>query len=131
MSSATQIPTPTVSLANSAVSVVFDSTYGLHTGTPSTTVVGGLRGKFANQRICGVVQSTTQNVTIRLDYLSAAGTWITSASTQAVTAATAQPFDWLPVAADWRVVIVNGGTGPSALTLDGIQLVRGDRASGS
>lgn len=130
MSSATYFNPPAVVLTNNGVSPLFDSTYSFCTA-PSPTVVGPFRGRRINVRISGVVTSTTQNVTIRLDYLDASGSWVTGATTSAVTAGTPTPFDYLPIAADWRVVILNGATGPSALTAYGLKLINGDRASGS
>jgi hypothetical protein len=116
------ITPPAVSLSNNAVSVVFDTTYSANTATWASTVVGPLRNQFPRWRIIGWIVCATQNVTARLDYLTDAGAWVTGAKSQTVTAATDQPIDWLASSTDWRLVIVNGATGPSALTLNGFHL---------
>jgi hypothetical protein len=116
-----KITPPAVSLSNNATNLVFDTTYSANTASWTTTA-STLRNMFLRHRIAGFVDATTQNVTVRLDYLKADSTWITSVTTQTVTAGTTQPIDWLPGSADWRVVIVNGATGPSALVLSGWHL---------
>jgi hypothetical protein len=58
-----------------------------------------------------------------MDYLTDVGAWVTGAKSQVVTAGTDQPIDWLAASADWRLVCVNGGTGPSALTFNGFHLI--------
>jgi hypothetical protein len=114
---------PTPVLTDSATNLIFDSTYAMSGRAPSTTVVGPNRGRFARYRIGGYISCSTQNVTLRLDYLTSAGAWDSSPAVSAtVTAGTPLPFDYLPIAADWRLVEVNGGTGPSALTFNGIFL---------
>jgi hypothetical protein len=120
---------PAVSLSNNAVNVVFDSTYGF-IGVPSSTVVGPYRGRYSRVRIIGWIVCATQNVTARLDYLTAAGAWVTGAKSQAVAAATDQPIDWVASSTDWRLVIVNGATGPSALTLNGFHLTNNPDSGG-
>lgn len=123
-------PTPVLTAAT--VNILFDSTAGL-TNTPSASAAGPLRGMFNNTRISGMVECLTQDTTLRLDYLDSAGSWTagTGAKSSTVTAGTPAPFDWLAVTGEWRLVLVCGGTGPSAIKYDGITLVRGDRASGS
>jgi hypothetical protein len=118
---ATKFTPATASLSNNAVSPIFDTTYSF-IATPSATVVGAYRGRHARKRIVGWVVCATQNVTVRLDYLTEAGAWVTGAKSQTVTAGTDQPIDWLANSADWRLVILNGATGPSALTLNGFHL---------
>lgn len=121
MSTTTRFTPPAGSTSNSAVSTIFDSTYGFIT-TPSTTVVGSYRGRYPRFRIVGWIRCATQDVTARLDYLSEAGAWVTGATTQTVTAGTDQPISWLANSSDWRLVTVNGGTGPSALTFHGFHI---------
>ena len=122
MLQATKFTPPTLSLSNDALNILFDSTRGF-ASTPSSTVVGNFRGRFPRKRLAGWIVCATQNVTLRLDYLTEAGAWVTGAKSQTVTAGTDQPFDWLPVSADYRLVILNGATGPSALTANGLHLI--------
>jgi|GEM_PF-5076783 len=130
MSVVTHFTPPTPSVANNAVSVVFDSTRSF-ASAPSSTTVGDFRGRHPSTRIAGVALCTDQNVTLRLDYLKSDGTWVTGAKSQTCTAGTDQPIDWLASASDWRVVVANGATGPTALTLYGWHITKGDRASGA
>ena len=118
MSCATKFTPPTPSVSNNALSPVFDSTRGF-ISAPSSTVVGDFRSRFTRHRIAGVCKSTDQNVTLRMDYLDSSGAWVTGAYSQTVTAGTPQPIDWLPVSADWRVIVLNGATGPTTLELYG------------
>lgn len=120
--------TPTVTLANNGVTVVYDTTYGFGRAT-STTVVGPFRSRRANHRCAGSVTCTDQNVTLRLDGLEN-GAWVTGISSTTVTAGNTQPFDFLSRHPDWRVVIVNGATGPTTLVVEA-QLIRGDRSPGA
>lgn len=120
--------TPTVTLANNGITYIFDSTAGL-TQTPAATA-GTYRGRYAGNRIVGNLKPTTQDVTLRMDYLNTAGTWDTGISSTAVTAGNTQDFDLLPRSPDYRVVIVNGATGPSALYAEAA-IVSGDRSAGS
>lgn len=129
MASSTSFTPAAPSLSNNAVNVIFDSTRGF-VETPSSTVVGSFRGRFASKRVAGIIASTTQNVTARLDCLKSDGTWETGVTSQTVTAGTPQPIDWLPPTADYRVIEVNGATGPSALTFSSFQLID-SRVSGA
>lgn len=128
MSSVATAITPTVVLSNSGITYVYDSTCGLIVAPTSTA--GPYRGRTPGLRVAGNCNSTTQNVTLRLDYLKTDGTWLTGVSSTAVTAGTAQDFDFLARSPDYRVVIVNGATGPSALYIQAY-LVKGDRSAGS
>jgi len=122
---------PTPSVSNNAVSVIFDSTHGVDDLPRWSSTAGGKRGKFQRRRIHGFIDCTDQNVTVRLDYLKADGTWATSAKSDTVTAGTTYVLDWLPLAADWRLVTVNGGTGPTTLTFSPFNLTRNPEAGTS
>lgn len=121
--------TPTVTLANNGITYIWDSTCGT-IGTPASTTAGAFRGRYPGRRVAGNCNATTQNVTLRLDYLKTDGSWLTGVSSTTVTAGTAQDFDFLARSPDYRVVIVNGATGPSALYIESY-LVTGDRSAGS
>lgn len=119
---------PTVTLANNGVTYIFDSTAGL-TQTPAATA-GTKRGKYVGFRINGALACTTQDTTLRLDYLKTDGTWDTGVSSTTITAGAARTdFDFLPRSPDYRVVIVNSATGPDALYIQAY-LVKGDRSAG-
>ena len=117
----TRFTPPAASVADNAVSTIFDSTYGLGP-VPSTTVVGNFRGRYPRYRIVGWIRCATQDVTARLDYLSEAGAWVTAANSATVTAGTDKPISWLANSSDWRLVTLNGATGPSALTFHGFHV---------
>lgn len=116
------ITPPSVTLANNGVSVVFDTTYSANTASWVSTAAGTLRNQFPRWRIIGWILCTDQNVTARLDYLTDAGAWSTGAKSQTCTAGTEQPISWLANSTDWRLVVVNGATGPTTLTLNGFHL---------
>ena len=118
---------PTVTLANNGITYIFDSTAGL-TQTPTSTA-GTKRGKYAGYRINGNLDATTQDVTLRLDYLKSDGTWQTGVSSTTITAGTPADFDFLPRSPDYRALILNGAAGPSALFIQAY-LVEGDRSAG-
>lgn len=71
------------------------------------------------------VKATTQNVTLLLEILTgSAGTsadWEAqgAAGTQTVTAGTTLPVEFKPLAPDWRIRVLAGGTAPSALVIYG------------
>lgn len=126
---ATKFTPATPSLTLSAVNVIFSSPYGF-ISVPSATVVGPFRGRYASKRISGIVQATTQDVVVSLQSLTAAGTWLAAVKSQTVTAGTPQPIDWLAPTGDWQLICTNGGTGPSALSFDGFELIH-DRTPGA
>jgi len=117
----------TTSVSNSAVSTIFNSTYGLIESVTANGV-GNYRGRYAGSRIVGSVTTGDQAVTLRLRGLEN-GSWVTLQDTT-ISATNTQTFDFLPRHPDFLVTIVNGGTGPSTLVAEA-QLIRGDRSSGA
>lgn len=117
----------TTSVANSATSTIFNSTYGLTTATTATGV-GDWRSRYAGYRVVGSVTTGNQAVTLRLSGLEN-GAWVTIQDTT-VAATNTQTFDFLPRHPDYRVIIVNGATGPSTLVAEAY-LVKDDRSAGA
>jgi hypothetical protein len=120
----------TTAPGNSQFVPVFDSTRGLN-GTqasvasggasliPLDTGAGGRRGRYAGAIVRYTALCTTQNVTLLLQILTGvggvAGDWETqgSAGSITVTAGTTAIGEFKPEAADWRVVVQAGATGPA------------------
>ncbi len=119
--------TVTTSTSNDAVSTIWNSTYGT-TQTISATGVGTFRSRYAGQRVVGSLTTGNQAVTLRLSGLEN-GAWVTIQDTTVASSTTA-PFDLLPRHPDYRVLIVNGSTGPSTLVAEAY-LAKGDRSSGA
>ena len=124
---ATPFNPPAASLTADYLSLIFDTTRSfIETATNGTTIsVGSYRHRHPQKRIIGFIDATTNNVTARLDYLNASGTWSTSAKSATVTAGTTLPINWLANSADWRLVTLNqsAGSEPTVLRFSGFMLV--------
>jgi hypothetical protein len=120
----------TTAPGNNEFVVVLDSTHRLHTGTTASVATGSAylapgayRNAWAGAIVKYTVRSTTQGVTALDQILTGnAGTaadWETqgASGTHAVTAGTTTVVEYKPLAADWRLVIQAGATGPSALVV--------------
>lgn len=119
-----------VPTANQSV-IVFDSTRFPSGPVTSTAVSSGStflapgtdRGQMTRAVVSVTCQCTTNNVTILYEILTGvAGTsadWEAQGSTgsQTVTAGTTHIFEFKPLAADWRVRVLAGGSAPGALTV--------------
>lgn len=116
---------------NSQSIIVIDSTYGLSSGSQATMdattgaylTPGRFRNRWDGAIVSVTVKATTNDVT-GLDQIltGVAGTsadWETqgTAGTHTVTAGTTAVWEFKPLAADWRVRIDAGATGPSALVV--------------
>lgn len=116
---------------NSQTVVVFDSTYGsglvnqasVNASTGSSLTPGPYRNRYAGAIVGITVKCTTQNVTLLEEVLTGtAGTssdWEAqgSAGTNTVTAGTTSVLEFKPLAADWRIRVLAGATGPGACTV--------------
>jgi hypothetical protein len=111
--------------ANSQTVVCLDSTRRLMNTQASiaTNAAGLIPGSFRSawpRAVASVtVDCTDQNVTAKFEVLTGAGTaaadWKEqgAAGSQTVTAGTTFIYEFKPLAADWRVRILAGGTGPT------------------
>jgi hypothetical protein len=122
----------TTNPGNSQFVVVFDTTRGLALGdqvavasgnarlVPLSTDAKGRRGAFTGAALRGTILCTTQNVTLLQQDLTgvagAATDWETqgTAGSVTITAGTTQPFEFKPLAPDWRLVVQAGATGPDS-----------------
>ena len=111
---------PTISVSNSATTVLFNSTYGLNE-TPTHTGAGTKRGVYAGYRCVVSIKCTGQNVTLYCSELDSGDSWNIvngSGSGQVITAsATWASIDFAPESPDWEMYVTNGGTGPTTLLI--------------
>lgn len=123
--------TCSVAPGNSATVIALDSTYGLiygsqasqHASTGAYLTPGKYRSKWAHPVVKVTAKCTDQNVTVLDQILTGvAGTsadWETqgAAGSHTITAATTSVWEFKPEAADWRLRIDAGATGPTTCAL--------------
>lgn len=118
--------TCTTAPGNSQTVICLDSTRGLVDGSHSSIATnaagmapGRFRSKWPRAVASVTVACTTQNVTAKFEILTGvAGTsadWEEqgAAGSQTVTAGTTLTYEFKPLAADWRIRILAGATGPA------------------
>lgn len=129
--------TSTTVPANSQFVVVFDSTRGLQNSQASIAtgaaglIPGARRSQWARSAVEFTALCTTQNVTLLQQILTgvagAAADWETQGAggSITITAATTSTGEWKPLAADFRLVVQAGATGPATCVVKAV-LTRSD-----
>jgi hypothetical protein len=129
----------TVAPGNSQLVVPFDSTYGsaamsqvaLAAGSPFLAP-GQWRGRYRGMLIRYSIRASTTAVTVdEQDLTGAAGTsadWETQGTigTFTATAGTTFPREFKPLTPDARILVTAGGTGPTALVIQGAAMYTSD-----